>query len=147
MTPPGSSVLDPMDRGLRRAEIGTGGVAARSHGTPAMRLPHLRFTVRRMMIAVAVLGLLLTVVPPWWRYWFQSPWRLVTITNYRSPDGTINAAEVCQFYDIRKPADAARFQAMTSWAPPSGFHYKVERFATFPRSRFPTFTDADVLRI
>ena len=36
-----------------------------------MRLLRIRFTIRRMMIAVAVLGLLLAVVPPWWRYWFQ----------------------------------------------------------------------------
>ena len=59
-----------------------------------MRLLRIRFTIRRMMIAIAVLGLLLAVVPPWWRYWFQSPWRLVTITNYISPDGTMSAAEV-----------------------------------------------------
>ncbi len=112
-----------------------------------MGLLRIRFTIRRMMIAVAVLGLLLTIVPPWWRYWFQSPWRLVTITNYRSPDGTMSAAEMRLFYDIRKPADAARLQAMTSAVPPLGAHVKVERFATFPRGRFPTFTDADVLRI
>lgn len=107
-----------------------------------MRLLPIRFTVRWMMIAIAVLGLLLAVVPPWWRYWFQSPWRLVTITNYR-----MSGAEVCLFFDMRKPADAARFQAMTSAVPPMGDHYKVERFATFPTSRFPTFTKADVLRI
>jgi hypothetical protein len=59
----------------------------------------------------------------------------------------MSAAEVCLFYDMRKPADAARLQAMTSAVPPLGAHFKVERFATFPRSRFPTFTDADVLRI
>jgi hypothetical protein len=112
-----------------------------------MRLLRIRFTIRRIMIAVAVLGLLLAVVPPWWRYWFQSPWRLVTITNYRSPDGTMSADEACLFYDMRKPADAAQLQAMTSSVPPLGAHFKVERFATFPRSRFPTFTDADVLRI
>jgi hypothetical protein len=100
-----------------------------------------------MMIAVAVLGLLLAVVPPWWRYWFQSPWRLVTITNYRSPDGTAIADEVCLFYDTRKPADAARLKSMTGVAPFLGSHFKVERFATFPRSRFPRFTDAEVLRI
>jgi hypothetical protein len=89
-----------------------------------------------------VLGLLLAIVPPWWHYWFQSPWRLVTITNYR-----MSGAEVCLFYDMRKPADATRFQAMTSAIPPLGDPFKVERFATFPTSRFPRFTKADVLRI
>jgi hypothetical protein len=112
-----------------------------------MRPLRMRFTVGRMMIAVAVLALLFAVVPPWWRYWFQSPWRLVTITNYMSPDRTMIADEVCLFFDVRKPADAARLQAMTSAVPPLGARIKVERFATFPRSRFPTFTDADVLRI
>ena len=110
-----------------------------------MRQPRIRFTVRRMMIAVAVLGLLLAVVPPWWRYWFQSPWRLVTITNYGMSDA--HFTEVCLFFDMRKPADAARFKATTSAVPPLGDRIKVERFATFPRSRFPTFTEADVLRI
>jgi hypothetical protein len=112
-----------------------------------MRPLRIRFTVRRMMIAVAVLGLLLAIVPPLWRYWFQSPWRLVTITNYKSPDGTIRVSEMCLFYDMRKPADAARLQAMTLVAPSMGEHFKIERFATFPRSRFPTFTDAEVLRL
>jgi hypothetical protein len=112
-----------------------------------MRLPRIRFTVRRMMIAVAILGLLLAVVPPWWRYWFQSPWRMVTITNYRSPDEMMIADEACLFFDVRKPADAARLQAMTSAVPSLGARIKIERFATFPRSRFPRFSDADILRI
>ena len=112
-----------------------------------MSLLRMRFSVRLMMIAVAVLGLLFAVVPPWWCYWFQSPWRLVTITNYRSPDRMMTASEMCLFFDMRKPSDAARLQAMTSAVPPLGAQIKVERFATFPRSRFPTFTDADVHRI
>jgi hypothetical protein len=112
-----------------------------------MRRLRIRFTIGRMMIAVAVLGLLLAVVPPWWRYWFQSPWMLVTITNYTSPDRMMSAAEMCLFFDVRKPADAARLQAMTSAVLPLCAHFKVERFATFPRSRFPTFTDADILQI
>jgi hypothetical protein len=100
-----------------------------------------------MMIAVAVIGILLAVAPPLWRYWFQSPWRLITITNYRSPNGTAIATQTCHFFDMTKPADAAQFQAMKNAFPPLGDHVKVERFATFPRSRFPTFTDAQVLRI
>jgi hypothetical protein len=100
-----------------------------------------------MMVAVAVVGVLLTVAPPWWRYWFQSPWRLITIKNYTSPDGKMHASKMLAFFDIRKPADAARLQAITRATQSGDAPFKIERFATFPRSRFPTFTDAEVLRI
>jgi hypothetical protein len=51
------------------------------------------------------------------------------------------------FFDIRKPADATRLQKMTRSLQSERAHSKVERFATFPKSRFPTFTAEEIRRI
>ncbi len=110
-----------------------------------MRLP--RFRIRTVMIAVAVVGVLIVVILPWWRYWFQSPWRLVTVTDYTSPDGQLHADYLNCFFDLRKPGDAIRFRKMIRTAQSSQTHFRVERFTSFPRDRFPTFTDADIRRI
>jgi hypothetical protein len=110
-----------------------------------MRLPRIR--IRTVLIAVAVVGVLLAVVLPWWRYWFQSPWRLVTVMDYTSPDGQLHADHLSLFFDMRKPGDASRFRKTIRAAQSQRTHFTVERFTSFPGDRFPTFTDADVRRL
>ena len=109
-----------------------------------MRLP--TFKIRALMIAVAVLAVLMVVAPPWWRYWFQSPWRLMTIPAQPLPNGRqIGGATL--FYDIRKPLQRQRFGQVIHNCDAVRAKYTLERFATFPRSRFPTFSDVDIRRI
>jgi hypothetical protein len=110
-----------------------------------MRLP--RFRIRTLMIAVAVVAVLLVALPPWWRYWFHSPWRLVTVRNYTSPDGSERFDELKYFFDTRKPSDFARMQLLLHDCQAARADFSVERFATFPRSRFPQWTDAVIRRI
>lgn len=107
-------------------------------------MPLPRFRIRALMIAVAGLAILMVVVPPWWHYWFQSPWRLITAKKFTSPDGRLQATEISMFFDTRKPADRSRFHKAFSELRSCAGKVKVERFATFPRDRFPTFTDAEI---
>ena len=78
----------------------------------------------------------------------SEPWRWIDPRGMSDARALgMSSLFVLAVYDTRKPADAVRLRAMTSAVAPLGAHFKVERFATFPRTRFPTFTDADVLRI
>jgi hypothetical protein len=106
-------------------------------------MPLPRFRIRTLMIAVAVVALLMVVGPPWWRYWFQSPWRLVTLAPHTNPDGN-NWGEIRLFFDTRKSRDRQRLTQTTQACRAAGVKYTLERFATFPKSRFPTFSDVEV---
>lgn len=106
-----------------------------------------RFRLRTLMMGVAVAAVLLVVTPPWWRYWFRSPWRLVTVADHSGAHESERITNVRLFFDVRKPADAARLRELTRSLQLGRAPFKVERFAAFPKSRYPTFTAEDVRRI
>ena len=90
-----------------------------------MSLP--RFRIRTLMIAVAVAAMILVVAPPWWRYWFASPWREI---SYREGN-----TEAHLFFDVRNPTHNVVIARRLRQLNAKKITYKVERFAQFPRNR------------
>src|SRR5436305_1744606 len=46
-----------------------------------MRLPRIRFTMRSMLVAVAIIAIILAYTEPRWRYWLVSPRWKITATH------------------------------------------------------------------
>lgn len=97
-----------------------------------MRLP--RFRIRTLMIAVAVVALVMVVMPPWWRYWFRSPWTEVTLAPGAGLDGK-DRSELRIVFDTRKPSDRQALTRVIRLYRSSGAEYSVRKFATSPNRR------------
>jgi hypothetical protein len=46
-----------------------------------MRVPRIRFTMRSMLVAVAIIATILAYTEPHWRYWLVSPRWKITATH------------------------------------------------------------------
>jgi hypothetical protein len=91
-----------------------------------MRFPSVRFTVRGLMLAVALTAL----AAAGWRYWDGHRRRILLFTMPQVGQMTGN---VTLWFDLRDPADRLRCRQAEAWLRKRGIGYRGEYRVNEPR--------------